>query len=199
MGHGAPCRIGCGRRVIQEPWAANLGRSRLLAGSRSFSTPTSAETRTGRRALAGAGLEPRSSTPGLPIGSPRPRCKSSGRPPTADAVSKNRVIASVRSLRASSIEAPSLVMSRSGHNATKLSSSRSMIAVKRCAHGLRAKLHKREHLRNMRVVVPMPIPGPAGAGIQFPPRAVELLKPRTVDAPHVPVAGRQRAPIGKVA
>src|ERR1035437_6795575 len=38
----------------------------------------------------------------------------------------------MRLVRASSIDAPTLAMSSSGHNATKLSSSRSIIAVKRC-------------------------------------------------------------------
>src|ERR1035441_9973003 len=61
------------------------------------------------------------------------------------------------------------------------------------------KLHIRKHLRNMRVVMPVPIPGPTGAGLQLSSRTVELLEPRTVDAPHIPVARRQRAPTGKAA
>src|ERR1022692_3490888 len=61
------------------------------------------------------------------------------------------------------------------------------------------KLHIRKHLRNMRVVMPVPIPGPTGAGLQLSSRTVELLEPRTVDAPHIPVARRQRAPTGKPA
>jgi hypothetical protein len=50
-----------------------------------------------------------------------------------EAVSKNSVTASIRLARVASMEAPSLVISRSGHNATKPSSSRSMIAVNRRA------------------------------------------------------------------
>lgn len=48
------------------------------------------------------------------------------------AVSKNRVSASTRFVRASSIDEPWLAISSSGHSATNPSSSRSMIAVKRC-------------------------------------------------------------------
>jgi hypothetical protein len=48
-------------------------------------------------------------------------------------VSKNSVSASMRLARASSMDASWLAMSNSGHNATKTSSSRSIIAVKRCA------------------------------------------------------------------
>src|ERR1017187_5247211 len=58
-----------------------------------------------------------------------------------------------------------------------------------------AELHIRKHLWNMRVVMPVPIPGPTGAGLQLTSRTVELLEPRTVDPPHIPVARRQRAPI----
>jgi hypothetical protein len=48
------------------------------------------------------------------------------------AVSKNRVRASARLARASSIDEPSLATSNSGHSATNASPSRSIIAVKRC-------------------------------------------------------------------
>ena len=48
------------------------------------------------------------------------------------AVSKNRVSASIRLVRASSIDEPWLAISSSGHSATNPSSSRSMIAVTRC-------------------------------------------------------------------
>lgn len=47
------------------------------------------------------------------------------------AVSKNKVSASIRLARASSIDVPRLAMSRAGQSATKPSSSRSMIAVSR--------------------------------------------------------------------
>ena len=50
-----------------------------------------------------------------------------------EAVSKNNSSASIKLIRASSIEAPWLATSYSGHNATNPSSSRSIIAVKRCA------------------------------------------------------------------
>ena len=49
-----------------------------------------------------------------------------------DAVSKNRVKASMRFARDSSIDSPSLAISSSGHNATYPPSSRSIIAVNRC-------------------------------------------------------------------
>src|SRR5271165_5926869 len=47
----------------------------------------------------------------------------------------------MRLVRASSIDAPSLAMSNSGHSATKPSSSRSIIAVKRCAAFTIPSLH----------------------------------------------------------
>src|SRR5579862_7409141 len=58
-----------------------------------------------------------------------------------------------------------------------------------------AELHVRERLRNMRVVMSVTVPGPAGAGLQLAPRAIELLEARTVDAPDVAVARRQCAPV----
>jgi hypothetical protein len=50
-----------------------------------------------------------------------------------EAVSKNSVSASIKLVRASSIDVPSLAISSSGHRATNPSSSRSMIAVTRYA------------------------------------------------------------------
>src|SRR5215472_10689716 len=52
------------------------------------------------------------------------------------AVSKNSVSASTRFARASSIEFPSLATSNSGQSATKPSSSRSMMAVRRLPVGM---------------------------------------------------------------
>src|ERR1022692_3178595 len=54
---------------------------------------------------------------------------------------RTSVSASMKLVRASSMDAPWLAMSNSGHNATKTSSSRSIIAVKRCADPSLLQLH----------------------------------------------------------
>src|ERR1019366_8217945 len=51
------------------------------------------------------------------------------------------------------------------------------------SHRLRRERHVREHLRNVRIVVPVAIPRPAGARVEHFAIASQLLKARTIDAP----------------
>src|ERR1017187_9048272 len=44
-----------------------------------------------------------------------------------------------------------------------------------------------EHLRNVRIVMPVPIPRPARARVQHFPIPAQLLKTRTIDAPHIEI------------
>src|SRR5271163_2342538 len=49
----------------------------------------------------------------------------------------------------------------------------------------------------MRIVMAMAIPGPAYAGIEHLAVLAELLKAAAVDAPDIPVVGRQCAPVAQ--
>src|SRR5207253_6543552 len=67
----------------------------------------------------------------------------------------------------------------------------------RHAYRLCGKLHVGKHFGNVRVVMAMAVPGPAGAWRDQVSRAIDLFETRTIDAPDVAFTRRERTAVGQ--